>query len=118
MSEIDSRDSGRVARLTVKIRVNNFGGGAIPRVPVQVRVRVAGESEGASGEKVQNNFLENVTYRGHSYEYSLQFDFRLHTNSMGSLRRMDRIATLIIDPDDTLRDKRRMNNTSTRNFYF
>lgn len=111
-----SRDSGRVVRLTVKVRINNFGGPALARVPVRVNVRTVGDDP-ESGE-TKTKYLENVTYRGHSYEYSLSFDFRLHSHSRDERRTLDRIATVVVDPDDTLRDRRRMNNTSTYTFNF
>ncbi|MEN8222652.1 MAG: Ser-Thr-rich GPI-anchored membrane family protein [Acidobacteriota bacterium] len=113
-----SRDDGRIVRLNVKVRVNNFGGPPIARVPVQVTLRTQGDSL-ASGA-VATNYLENVTYRGHSFEYSLSFDFRLHSSETdGSrLRKLDRVATVVVDPGDTLRDRRLMNNTSTYTFLF
>lgn len=112
-----SRDHGRVVRLTVKVRINNFGGPPITRVPVQVSVKAPGDSPGTGETKTK--YLENVTYRGHSYEYSLSFDFRLHSGSMFSPRRsLDRVAVVVVDPGDSLRDRRLMNNTSTYSFKF
>ncbi len=112
-----SRDSGRVVRLTVKVRINNFGGPAIPLVPVQVNVRTQGDVPGSGDTQTKN--LENVTYRGHSYEYSLSFDFRLHSGGdRERIRTLDRVATVVVDPGDSLRDRRLMNNTSTYTFNF
>ncbi len=112
-----SRDRVRVVRLTVKVRINNFGGPPIDRVPVRVNVRRQGDDPGSGDTKTID--LRNVTYKGHSYEYSLNFDFRLHNGDWTDARRsLDRIATIVVDPDDTLRDRRRMNNTSTYTFNF
>ncbi len=112
-----SRDYGRVVRLTVKVRINNFGGPPLARVPVQVSVRTQGSTPG-SGE-TKTKYLENVTYRGHSYEYSLSFDFRLHSGSRYDSRRsLGRVATVVVDPGDSFRDRRIRNNTSTYTFSF
>ena len=111
-----SKDHGRVVELTVKVRVNNIGREVLRDVPVKVTVRTAGATSG--GETRTKNISE-VTYRGHSYEYSVKFDFRLHGGSRYSRKRkLDRVAIVVVDPDDIFRDKSRRNNSTTYRFNF
>jgi len=111
-----SQDYGRKVKLTIKVRVNNIGREVLRNVPVKVTVKNSGASSDISS---QTKTIPEVTYRGHSFEYSLDFIFRLHGGSRHADRRLlDRVATVVVDSDDLFRDRRRLNNTSTYRFSF
>jgi hypothetical protein len=110
-----SADHGKVARITAKIRVNNIGTEILRNVLVRMTVRDPGASSGETKEMR----IPELTYRGSSYEYSLEFNFRLHEgNSNRDVRQQAREAVVVVDPDDLFRDVRLMNNTSTYTFVF
>jgi len=109
-----SSDHGRVAVIRVKVRVNNIGREVLRNVPVRMSI----VSYGTPGP-VQTSTIREVTYRGSSYEYSVNFSFRFHRSRRANRRReLERTATVVVDPDDTFRDKNRINNRATYDFVF
>ncbi len=109
-----SSDHGRVAVIRVKIRVNNIGREILRNVPVRISII----SYGTPGP-VKTKTIREVTYRGDSYEYSVNFSFRFHRSRRANRRReLERTATVVVDPDDTFRDRNRRNNRSVYDFVF
>ncbi|MEN8155075.1 MAG: Ser-Thr-rich GPI-anchored membrane family protein [Acidobacteriota bacterium] len=107
ISSVRGSRMSRIVRVSAKVKCRNFPG-SIENVPVKFTLKK--KSDGIICNSVTETIPE-ITYRGHSYEYSVRARFGFRSCSEEFLSGEDFEVVMVIDPDDLFRDRSRLNNT-------
>ncbi|MCK5003787.1 MAG: hypothetical protein KAS21_01800 [Candidatus Aminicenantes bacterium] len=104
-----SRITRRV-RVVVKVRCKNFPG-VLNDVPVKIMLKK--KSDGTIC-RTTTEIIRELTYRGHSYEYTVNARLSYTGCVTGTSIRNKMEVVAVVDPDDIFRDSTRLNNTAKK----